>query len=227
MKPWVLGLGALFIILSGGYVGLTIHSLQKVITSDTSSFTFNTQQNQGVNTNSNLDAQLVGENDPSLGPADAAVTIVEFGDYQCPYCKEVFPTVRQLMNTYSGQIRFVFRDYPVTEAHPLALFAAEAGQCAWEQGSNQYWSLHDRMFIGQDEMTQENILAWARLAGVKEDEFTSCITSGKYENEILDDFSDGLDLGVRGTPTFFVNGRKIEGALPFATFQQLIEGLLE
>lgn len=224
-KHWVIFLGVVLIVLGGAFVGLTIRSLQNVVTSDTSRFTLGSSNT--ANRVINQDPQIVGENDPSLGPVDAPVTIVEFGDYECPYCKEAFPTVRQLMNAYQGQIRFVFRDYPVTEAHPLALFAAQAGQCAWEQGENQYWSLHDRMFIDQDAFTEENIIRWAILSGVKETELRDCIESGKYENEILDDFSDGLALGVRGTPTFFVNGRKIEGALPYSTFQQLIESQLK
>ncbi|MCS7011675.1 MAG: DsbA family protein, partial [Anaerolineales bacterium] len=162
--------------------------------------------------------------DPSLGPADAPVTIVEFSDYQCPYCKlwhdEVLPRILQ---EYGDQVRFIYRDYPLS-SHPEALPAARAANCAGEQ--NAYWQFHDALFSNQYGFGRQAYLDYAAALGLEIEAFRKCLESNRYEDEVLGDFRDGLRLGVNSTPTFFVNGTKIIGAQPFAVFKQLIEAEL-
>ncbi|MFH0852998.1 MAG: DsbA family protein [bacterium] len=221
---WGIVITVIFVILAGGFTGLVVSSAQKVFDEQTVGFTMGQGNSSSVNI-ANGDAAS-SRDDPFFGNQAAQVVIVEFGDYQCPYCEEVFATVRQIMNQYRDQVLFVFRDYPVSDRHPLAQYAAEASMCAWEQGSNQYWALHDRMFLSQESLSRENIIEWAEGAGLSVAEFTECLNSRKYQQEVLDDHNDGVNLGVRGTPTFFINGRKIEGVIPYDIFVQIIKSQL-
>jgi protein-disulfide isomerase len=220
-RPGPLAAAIFFVLLGGFYVGLVFRSFSEAAKQSGAQFTRNpSPETAGV---SSADSRGVSNDDPSLGPVDAPVTIVEFGDFQCPYCREVFPTVRRLMNLYDGKIRFVFRDYPISDGHPLAQTAAEAGMCAWEQGSNQFWSLHDRLFSNQDAISEDRIQSWAALSGADREALSTCLQSGRYHQEVLDDLADGVKLGVRGTPTFFVNGEKFEGVLSEEVFRDVID----
>ncbi len=222
-RPGPLGLAVFLIIFGGASVGLVLRAYQNVVTNTHLQFTDNPSANVALPSSAAVNRELLtGGNDPSLGPSDAEVVVVEFGDFQCPYCREVFPTIRRLMNAFSGRVRFVFRDYPVSDAHPLAQTAAEAGMCAWEQGANQFWAFHDRLYVGQDSMTDASIRNAASLSGVNLERFSTCLNSGTYREEVLDDLADGIALGVRGTPTFFINGEKYEGVLDEATFRDIL-----
>lgn len=172
-------------------------------------------------------AVLATTDDPSFGPVNAKVVVVEFADFQCPFCKEVEPTVRRIMTDYSDRVRFIFRDFPVSDAHPLAQAAAEAGQCAWVQGSNIFWAFHDRAYQNQETLSQDNLVQWAVLAGAEQKKFEACLNSGQFTDEVQQDFNDGVALGVRGTPSFFFNGRLVQGVIPENLFRRVIDSLLE
>lgn len=166
------------------------------------------------------------DDDPDLGRRDAPVQIIAFEDFQCPFCRESYPIVRRLMERYKDRVHFIYRDFPVASLHPLAQKAAEAGQCAWEQGQNQFWSLHDRIYQNQETISEGNLVLWAKLAGADEARLRTCLAAGTYATEVQQDLEDGAAAGVRGTPTFFFNGRKVEGAIPEDLFEKAIRSLL-
>jgi protein-disulfide isomerase len=162
------------------------------------------------------------DDDPVFGPADARVTIVEFSDYQCPYCIKWYREVyARLMEEYKGQIRFVYRDFPLTSIHPEALPAAEAANCANEQGA--YWQYHDALFSGQFELSADAYIQYASALGLDLQKFQACLKEGRYRAEIEADLNYAIDLGVQSTPTFFINGIPVIGAQPYAAFKQVID----
>lgn len=169
-------------------------------------------------------APIATDDDPSIGPASALVTIVEFSDFECPFCQQAFPIIRELMATYGGRVRYVYRDFPVSEIHDNAQKAAEAGTCAHAQG--KFWALHDKIFQNAPQITVPDLKNYARAGGLDMSLFTTCLDSGQFANEVREDASDGIALGVRGTPTWFINGRKVEGVIPREAFITLIEALL-
>lgn len=163
--------------------------------------------------------------DPARGPEKAPVTIVEFSDFQCPFCKRyVDETLPLILATYGDRVRYVFRDFPVAELHPQAQKAAEAAQCAAEQG--KFWEYHDRLFQNQGALDLPALEASAKALGLNEAAFASCLEGGKYAQAVQKDFADGRSYGVTGSPTFFINGRKLVGAQPYPTFQKLIDDSL-
>lgn len=167
--------------------------------------------------------EVSADDDPSKGPADAPVTIIEFSDYQCPFCKKVEATINQIIETYGDKIRFVYRDFPLG-FHQYAQKAAEASECADEQG--KFWEYHDKLFENQQAINIENMKRWARDLNLDPDKFDDCLDSGKYASEVQKDLQDGQAAGVSGTPTFFINGKKLSGAQPFSTFKAIIDAEL-
>ncbi len=163
---------------------------------------------------------LASTDDPSFGPIDAQVVVVEFSDFQCPFCGETFPVVKEILADYGDRIRFIYRDFPIHSLHPQALTAALAAECAHEQGL--FWPMHDKIFENQDTLSAENLKRWAVQIGVNSLQFGRCLDSQKYFAEVEQDFQEGVAAGVSATPTFFINGRRIEGAIPYTTFEQLI-----
>jgi protein-disulfide isomerase len=162
------------------------------------------------------------DDDPFLGPEDAAVTIIEFSDFNCGYCRrfhdEVFPAI---MAEYQDDIRFVYRDYPVFGG----VEAAHAANCAGEQGA--YWQYHDALFSGIYSMSSDGLMQYAQDLGLDTAAFQECHESERYVDEISGDLNDARGVGVTGTPTFFINGRKIIGAQPFIIFSQMIQEELD
>lgn len=163
------------------------------------------------------------DDDPSVGPADAPITIVEFSDFQCPYCQKSVATLKEVRRLYGDKIRVVYRDYPGPN-HPQAASAAEAAQCAVDQG--RFWEFHDLLFIRQTRETGWDYDALARELGLQAGEFSTCLNTGRYREEVRKDLQDGLALGITSTPTFFINGRPLIGAQPLAEFSRLIDPLL-
>jgi protein-disulfide isomerase len=165
------------------------------------------------------------DDDPSLGPADAPVTIIEFSDFQCPYCSrfqtETFP---QIIQNYGDKVRFVYRDFPLTNLHQYALKAAEASECADDQGA--YWKYHDLLFQNQSALDDASLKNYAASLGLDTAAFNQCLDSDSTMSEIQKDYQDGITAGVQGTPAFFVNGNLIEGAQPYSVFQAAIEAAL-
>jgi protein-disulfide isomerase len=164
------------------------------------------------------------DDDPSVGPADAPITIVEFSDFQCPYCKLSVPLIKEILAKYSGKVRVVYRDYPGPN-HPHAQQAAEAAQCAGDQG--KFWEYHDSLFDHQEPGTGWNFVELAKEIGLNQDAFATCLNTERYREEVAKDLHDALTLGVTSTPTFFINGRPLVGAKPFAEFQAVIDTLLK
>lgn len=158
---------------------------------------------------------------PALGPEDAPITIVEFSDYQCPFCQRWHQDVYEpLLASYPGQIRFVYRHFPLTSIHPDAFAAAEAAMCAGEQDA--YWTYHEMLFDGSS-LGSSIYTQYAQQLSLNMDQFNTCIEQGKYREEIEADSDFAVNLGVRSTPTFFINGLAIVGAQPLDVFKQVID----
>jgi protein-disulfide isomerase len=159
---------------------------------------------------------------PSLGPDDAKIVIVEFSDFQCPYCRRFHEeTYQALLDAYPGQIRFVYRNLPLPPTmHPDAMSAAVASLCANDQ--NVYWDYHEKLFSSET-LGEETYIQYATDLGLNVEEFTACLSSGKHDDFIEKDMEFSSNLGVQSTPTFFVNGLAIVGAQPLSSFTQLID----
>jgi len=179
-----------------------------------------------VNSKTSLERfDVVTLDDPSLGPKGALVTIVEFSDFECPYCRQAFPIIREIVNIYGDKIRYIYRDFPVSDLHPNAEKAAEAAQCAYEQG--KFWPYHDKLFLNQENLNINDLKLYASQVGLNQELFDVCLDSGKYENEVKQDFNDGVLAGVRGTPTWFIEGVRVEGVIPLQIFKKVIEEQIE
>lgn len=164
---------------------------------------------------------VLSSDDPAFGSPLAPIVIVAFEDFECPFCEEAFPIIRRVLSEYQDRIYFVYRDFPVISAHAHAQKAAEAAECAHAQG--KFWPYHDKLFQNQDNLADEYLTLYARQVGLNMDKFSACFTSREFTNEVQADYRDGISAGVRGTPTFFINGRKIEGVLPYELFQEVIQ----
>ncbi len=158
------------------------------------------------------------------GDPKAPVTIVEFSDFQCPYCKKAATTINDLLSKYKGRVNLAFRDFPLREIHPQAQMAAEAARCACDQG--KFWEFHDALFADQSKLDEAGLIAQARVLGLNERSFQSCLTSGKFKAKIEADLQDGSRVGVSGTPGFFINGVFLSGAQPQAEFERIIDNEL-
>lgn len=165
--------------------------------------------------------------DPSLGSTDAKLTIVEFADFGCPYSYDASSAIRALSLTYGDRIRFVYRDFPLTDLHPDAEMAAEAGECVREQDANKFWAYHDLLFQNQTDLSRTALRGYAQSVGVNISKFDQCLASGRYRQEVLNDLQDGIDAGVVGTPTFFFNGQRVAGAIPLETLRVIVDAYLK
>jgi protein-disulfide isomerase len=157
------------------------------------------------------------------GNARAAVTIVEFADFQCPYCQAAEETVKQVLQKYKASVRLAFRDFPLTQIHPQALQAAQASRCAGEQG--KYWEYHDLLFANR-RLDPAGLKESARMAGMDVERFGSCLSSEKFNGEIENDLRIGTAAGVTGTPAFYINGVSLSGAVPASEFENIIDSEL-
>lgn len=167
------------------------------------------------------------DDDPIKGDKNAPVTIVEFGDFQCPFCGRFYQqTLPLIEENYikTGKARLVYRDFPLS-FHPMAHKAAEAAGCAYKQG--KFWEYHDKLFENQRDLSIENFKTWAKELGLNTEEFNNCLDQGLMASEVDNDFNQGVSYGVSGTPTFFINGVKVVGAQPFSVFKQVIDQALQ
>ncbi|MBA3064090.1 DsbA family protein, partial [Candidatus Woesearchaeota archaeon] len=182
------------------------------------------------------------DDDPFLGPKNAKVVVVEFSDFECPYCGAAMGTHKDLVQRFKsqdptweaavpklkelakqGKIKLVFRDFPLG-FHSQAKPAAEDAECADEQG--KFWEYHDALFENQDKLSSQLYLKLAEQVGLDVNKFKNCIETGKYSQEVQADIDYASQVGVSGTPTFFVNGLKISGAQPYSVFKQAIDAEL-
>ena len=161
------------------------------------------------------------ENAYSIGPEDAPITIVEFSDYQCPFCRRWHNEVYEpLLAAYPGKIRLVYRHLPLTSIHPDAMSAAEAAMCAGEQDA--YWPFHERLF-GSESLGNNTYIQYAQDLGLNMATFESCLSNHTYQQTIQADSDFAINLGIRSTPTFFINGLAVVGAQPLDVFKQVID----
>ena len=165
------------------------------------------------------------DDDPARGPDDARVTVIEFADFQCPYCGRFHSqTLPLILKEYGDRIRFVYRDFPLTASHPFAQKAAEASECADDQG--KFWDYHDVLYLNQGALDRASLSRYAQNLGLDAAAFDDCVDSGEHAGEVANDLQAGTTAGVRGTPAFYVNGQLIAGAQPFATFKAAIDAAL-
>ena len=165
-------------------------------------------------------AVVVAPDDPVSGPASTRVEIVEFSDFQCPFCKRVMPVLKQVMAKYPTQVKLVWKDFPLP-IHPDAKPAAEAAQCARDQG--RFWEYHDKLFDNQDEMTAANLKQWAGQLGMDAAKFGACIDNATHRPRVQSDMDEGGRDGVSSTPTVFINGRALVGSLPIEAYEEVIQ----
>jgi protein-disulfide isomerase len=157
---------------------------------------------------------------PARGPANAPVTMVEFSDFECPFCSRVVPTIEKIKQTYGDKVRLVFRQFPL-QIHPHAAKAAEASLCAREQ--NKFWEMHDAMFGDQHNLSVDQLKAKAKSIGLDTAQFDQCLDNGKYADAVKSDIKAGMIAGVSGTPAVFINGRFVNGAQPYETFTKIVD----
>jgi protein-disulfide isomerase len=152
----------------------------------------------------------VSDKDHAVGPDDAPITLVEYGDYECPYCGMAHPIVKSVQRALGEQLRFVFRNFPLAEAHPHARLAAQAAEAAGAQG--RFWEMHDMLFENQTALEPGDIVGYAKSIGLDVTRFERDLEAGTFMKKVRDDFRNGVRSGVNGTPTFFVNGERYDGS---------------
>lgn len=163
----------------------------------------------------------IATTDPSIGQTGAEVTLVEFSDFQCPYCQRASTTLSEIRQKYGDRVRIVWKDFPLQHIHEHAFTAAAASHCAADQG--KYWQYHDRLFANQQALSPEHLKHYAADIGLRAAEFNACLDSGKYEARVKDSLELGKRLGVNSTPTIYINGRITTGAAPYEMFAQIID----
>jgi len=159
--------------------------------------------------------QAVSERDHAKGTAAAPLTLVEYGDYQCPYCGAAYPVVKRLQKTLGKKLRFVFRNFPVTQAHPYARIAAEAAEAAALQG--KFWEMHDLLFEKQNYFEPDIVAVWAKKIGLDVEKFGNDIKKSAIAKRIKEDRQSGIRSGVNGTPTFYINGTRYDGSADYGS----------
>jgi protein-disulfide isomerase len=150
------------------------------------------------------------ERDHISGPASAPVTLVEYGDYQCPYCGMAHPIVKSLQQALGDELRFVFRNFPLSDAHPNAEHAAESAESAGAQG--MFWEMHDALYENQQALDDRALLSYGEAIGLDTDQLATDLQEGTYRSRVREDFRSGVRSGVNGTPSFFINGSRYDGS---------------
>ena len=163
----------------------------------------------------------VGERDHVQGPATAAVTLLEYGDYECPYCGRAYPIVKEIQRRFGDRLRFVFRNFPLNESHPHAEHAAEAAEAAGAQG--QFWEMHDYLYEHQQALDDQHLISDAEHLRLDVPRIEQDLAEHRYAARVREDFLSGVRSGVNGTPTFYVNGRRHDGSYDLATLGAAIE----
>ncbi len=167
-------------------------------------------------------AKVEADDEPVLGlEKDAKLTIVEFADFECPYSKEEAPIIRTLMAKYGDRVRFIYRDLPLDSIHRNARQAASAAECAREQG--KFWAYHDKLYLNAPALGFKDLLRYGEEIGMDARQFEKCLTEDRYRDAVARDEEAAKSVGVTGTPTFFLNGQKIEGAIPADALEGLVE----
>jgi protein-disulfide isomerase len=168
--------------------------------------------------------QIATAGAPVQGPADAKITVVEFSDFECPYCVKAMENVRTIMAAYPGKIKLVYKQFPLS-MHPHAQLAATASLAAQSQG--KFWEMHNELFAHSRQLNRQNILVWAKAIGLDMDKFTADLDSGKFAKTIEKDASDGEAAGVMGTPAFFINGKLFNGPMELPAVKPILDAELK
>lgn len=170
----------------------------------------------------------VDDSDHVLGPKDAKVTVIEYSDFECPFCQRFYPTVKEIIKSYPKDVRFVYRHFPLTSIHPNAQKAAEATECAAKLGGNDaFWKLHDKIFDRSPNIAPDVLVTLAKENGLKEADFKKCLDSGEMAAKVNQQMQDGSSAGVQGTPATFVNGKLSSGAIPLESLKAAIDAELK
>jgi protein-disulfide isomerase len=162
----------------------------------------------------------VSASDHAAGPADAPVTLVEYGDYECPHCGRAYPIVRELQKRMGRRLRLVFRNFPLAEIHPHAEHAAEAAEAAAAQG--KFWEMHDVIFEHQAHLADADLVRYAKDLGLDAGRVKDELAAGAHLDRVREDFGSGVRSGVNGTPTFFINGTRYDGSWDLDTFAEVL-----
>lgn len=165
-------------------------------------------------------AEVALDNAPRRGPQGAPVLIVEFADYECPYCQRIDPELRKLQEEFAGKVTLAFKDFPLP-MHPQAKRVAEAARCAAEQG--RFWEFHDLLFDGHQKLDLTQLKEYARVLKLDAARFDECLDAGKQAASVQKDFAEGQRLGLTGTPSFFINGHFLSGAVKYSTLREIVE----
>jgi len=161
------------------------------------------------------------------GDLASPVTIVEFSDFQCPFCARFHPTMQQVLAEYQGKVRWVYKHFPLDQIHPQARPAAEASECIFEQkGNDGFWGFTDALFENQSKLGESFYKELAVQIGVNTDQFNQCLSSRKYKDKVEADYQEGIKAGVRGTPGSFVNGEPLPGAVPYEAVKAVVDQAL-
>jgi protein-disulfide isomerase len=161
------------------------------------------------------------DRDHIQGPADAAVTLIEYGDYECPYCGAAYPIVKEVQARMAERLRFVFRNFPISTAHPHAEQAAEAAEAAATQGS--FWEMHDLLYENQKRLRDEDLRSYAEKLGLDVGRFVSDLAEHVHADRVHEDFMSGVRSGVNGTPTFYINGARHDDSYDAETLLAALE----
>ena len=172
----------------------------------------------------NIAAAPARADDHVRGNPNGKVVIIEYSDFECPFCGRHFPTINQILTEYGDDVKFIYRHFPLVSIHPNAQKSAEASECAAEQG--KFWEYHDILFANQTALTIPSLKQYAGQLGLNQSQFDSCLDTGKYASKVTAHAQEAQQVGVSGTPGTFVNDELVSGAYPFSTFQQLIEAAL-
>jgi protein-disulfide isomerase len=156
-------------------------------------------------------SEPVTPSDHTQGPADAPVTLVEYGDYECSHCGAAFSIVQAVQRQMGESLRFVFRNFPLKESHPHATHAAIAAEAVGAHGESKFWAMHDMLFVNQDALTDPDLERYAEETGVPRAEIGQAFRGGRFADRVRSDFRGGVRSGVNGTPTFFINGARFDG----------------
>jgi protein-disulfide isomerase len=165
----------------------------------------------------------ISEHDHVRGPASALVTLLEYGDYECPHCGQAHPVVEQLESRLGDEMRFVYRHFPLSQIHPHAVLAAEAAEAAGAQG--QFWEMHDMLFANQEALDGEDLARYAASIGLELDRFLDDLATHKYESRVRESFMSGVRSGVNGTPTFFIDGIRFDGPPQYGALLSAMEAV--
>jgi protein-disulfide isomerase len=177
------------------------------------------------NENSNLSVPVNRNRDHILGPDGAPVTLVEYGDYECPYCGQAYPIIKQIQDYFGDNLRFAFRNFPLAQVHPHAQRAAEAAEEAG--GQNKFWKMHDYLYEHQQALDDKHLEKYAKIIELDLERFDKNMKNHIYVPRIREDFLSGIQSGVNGTPSFYINGTRYDGSWDFDTLMQTLTAIID